>query len=107
MWSAAQVHKVIACPVDGYDFVFRKILDELCLILLIFKELESLRPTDLLACPVFLALNNLGHLILDRLVVVFCDRTRQSEIIVAAVSDLRSDRVLHIVLAEHLDHCLG
>ena len=104
--AAAEIHEVVAGPVDRDLLIFRQILDELRLELLVLEELQRLGTGQLLAGPVFLPLDNLMHLVLDDLVVILGDRARKHEIVVKTVRDLRADGVLHIFLAEDLDHCL-
>ena len=106
MRSAAQVDKIFTCVVNRKSLILRKILNQLCLEFLIFEKLESFCTADFFSCPILTTLNDLMHLILDHLIVVLCDRTRKDEVIVHTVSDLRTDCILNIFLAEDFDYSL-
>ena len=100
--AAAEIDEVPARAVDRQDLVVGQVLDELDLELLIVEERERVLLGNLLARPIFLALQDLLHLLLDRLEVVVRRRTRQQEVVVEAVGDLRPDGILRF-LAENLD----
>ncbi len=104
--AAAEVHEIVAGPVDRQLLVLRQVLDELGLELLAFEELERFRAGQLFHGPVLFPLDDLMHLVLDHLVVVLGDRARKHEVIVETVRDLRADCVLHVLFAEDLDHGL-
>ena len=104
--APAEVHEIIARPVDGQLLILRQVLDELGLELLAGKKLQRLRAGQFLAGPVLFPLDDLMHLVLDDLVIILCDGARKHEIIVKSVRDLRADGVLHVLLAEDLDYGL-
>ena len=64
--------------------------------LLILEEFQSLITGDDLTCPVFPSLDDLMHLVFDCLEIFLCDCSRKDKIVIAAVLDLRSDRVLYL-----------
>ena len=107
MRSAAQVDIVIPGIVNSDLFVFRKVLNQLGLELLILEELKRLRSADLPAGPVFLPLQDLMHLVLDRCEIRLGDRLscRKHKVIVRAILDLRSDRILNVFPVD-LNHSL-
>ena len=106
MRPAAQVHEVVAGPVNGQQLVLGQILDELDLEFLAGKELQGVFPGDLFPRPDLFSLEDLVHLILNGLIIVLGDGARKDEVIVKTVRDLRSDRVLNLILSEDLDHGL-
>ena len=76
-----------------------------CLELLILEDVERFRLVDLFNGPCLSSLYDLTHLVLDGLEIGLCDGLGKDEVIVAAVRDLRSDRILHF-LAIDLNNCL-
>ena len=100
MGAATEIHEVIPCMISGDDGVLRQILDDLLLKALILKKLERLLPGELLSRPGLLSPDDLPHLVLDLLEVLLHHRPREHKIIVAAVLDLRPDRILHILPVE-------
>ena len=105
MRPAAQVDEVIARAVRRQNLVFGQILDELDLELLILEKFERRLLGNLLALPIFLALQDFLHLLLDGLEVVVRRWARQQEVVVEAVGNLRPDGVLRL-LAEDFDNSL-
>ena len=102
MRPAAQVDEVIARAVRRQNLVVGQILDELDLELLILEKFERILLGNRLALPIFLALQDLLHLLFDGLEVVVRCRTRQEKVVVEAVGNLRPDGVLRL-LAENFD----
>ena len=105
--SAAQVDIVIARIVQGEQFVFRQILNQFGLELLILEQFKRFGTADFHAAPVFLALEDFLHLGFDFREIFGCHRARQNEVIVQTVCDLRADGILHVLFAEHLNDGLG
>ena len=102
MRSAAKVHVILTGVVNRDGFVRRHFLDQLCLELLSLEELQGLFLRNLLTCPGLSPLDDLTHLVLDALEIILAHGSRQHEIIVQSVFDLRSDGILNL-LAEQLD----
>ena len=105
MRPAAQVDEVIARAVRRQNLVVGQILDELDLELLILEKFERRLLGNLLALPIFLALQDFLHLLLDGLEVVVRRWARQQEVVVEAVGNLRPDGVL-CLFAENFDDSL-
>ncbi len=103
--SAAEIYEIITCVIQCEECILRKILDKLCLKLLILKYLKCLGTSDLNTLKVLTALDDLTHLVLDGLVVILCYCSRKNEIIIHSVIDLRSDGILYIFLSEDLNNC--
>ena len=102
MRPTAQVDKVIARAVRRQNLVVGQILDELDLELLILEKFERIPLGNLLALPIFLALQDFLHLLFDGLEIVVRRCARQQEVVVEAVGNLRSDGVLRL-LTENFD----
>ena len=107
MRSTAEIDIIITSIVNRDGLVLWKLLDQLELKLLILEDLLRLGLRNFLPCPRLTTLDDLTHLVLDGLEVLFTDALalRQNEVIVAAVLDLRSDAVLYFLTID-LDHCL-
>ena len=106
MRTTAKVDIVITCVINRNSLICRQIDDKFCLELLILEELQCLILGDDLTCPVFSPLDDLVHLFFNCREILFCDRSRKDEIIIASVFDLRSDRVLYL-FAVDLDNSLS
>ena len=105
MRPTAEVDEVIARAVCREDLVVGQILDEFDLELLIAEERERVFLGNLLALPIFLALQDFLHLLFDGLEVVVRRWARQQEVVVEAVGNLRPDGVL-CLFAENFDDSL-
>ena len=102
MRPTAQVDEVIARAVRRQNLVVGQILDELDLELLILEKFERRLLGNLLALPIFLALQDFLHLLFDGLEIVVRRRTRQEKVVVEAVGNLRPDGIL-CLFAENFD----
>ena len=105
MRPTAQVDEVIARAVRREDLVVGQIFDELDLELLILEKFERIPLGNLLARPIFFALQDFLHLLLDGLEVVVRRWARQEKVVVEAVGNLRPDGVL-CHFAENFDDSL-
>ena len=96
--SGAEVYIILTGIINSNRLILRKVIDQLCLEFLIFKDRKSLFSCDFLSYPVLFTFQDLPHLVLDGLEVGFlnCLSFRQNKIIIESVLNLRSDRVLHI-----------
>ena len=103
--SAAQIYEILTGIIHGDLLIFGQILDQFRLELLILEDVECFRLVDLFDCPCLSSLYDLTHLVLDGLEICFGNGGRKDEVIIAAVRDLRSDRILHF-LAIDLNYCL-
>ena len=107
MRSAAQIDIVIARVVDSDGLVLGEILNDLDLELLVLEHCQRVGLGDLLAAPVFLALEDFLHLGLDLREILGGHGAGKDKVIIEAVGDLRADGVLYVVLAEQFDDGLG
>ena len=102
--TAAEIDEILTGIIDSDALVLGQIFDQLGLELLAPEELQRLRTGQFLLGPVLAALEDLTHLVLDHLEIVFVHLPGQNEIIVEAVRNLRSDCILYIFFSENLKY---
>ncbi len=83
--SAAEVDIILARVVQGKQFVFRQVLNEFGLELLVLEQLKGFSTADFSTAPVFLALEDFLHLSFDFREIFGCHRARQNEVVIQTV----------------------